>query len=100
MVIKSKYRGYEIEDIGGEWFFVESGKPVNEIPEYLLCGYCGKKNTKEGHDGCLGTLLNVMNACCGHGQTRETYVQFPDGTIIDGNFAKRFIEKLQTKYEE
>ena len=40
------------------------------------CGYCGKDNTPEGHDGCLGTLPGLMNACCGHGIESGTYVQF------------------------
>lgn len=41
-----------------------------------VCGYCGKKRTTEGHDGCIGTLKGVMNACCGHGEVRMAYVQF------------------------
>ena len=27
------------------------------------CGHCGLRRTVEGHDGCIGTLSNVMNAC-------------------------------------
>ena len=40
------------------------------------CTHCGKERTAEGHDGCVGTLPNVMNACCGHGKVNEAYVQF------------------------
>lgn len=40
------------------------------------CGECGLRPTIEGHDACIGTLPNVMNACCGHGGRNEPYVQF------------------------
>ncbi len=40
------------------------------------CGHCGMEKTIEGHDGCIGTLENVMNACCGHGETNLAYIQF------------------------
>lgn len=41
-----------------------------------VCGHCGLKRTPEGHDGCIGTLEGVMNACCGHGEDKVAYVQF------------------------
>lgn len=41
-----------------------------------FCTHCNKKRTKEGHDGCIGTLLGVANACCGHGEEAVAYVQF------------------------
>lgn len=41
-----------------------------------ICGHCGIKRTSDGHDGCIGTLSGVMNACCGHGEDRMAYVQF------------------------
>jgi len=40
------------------------------------CTHCGLKRTEEGHDGCLGTIPDVMNACCGHGIARCAYLQF------------------------
>lgn len=40
------------------------------------CGHCGLPRTKEGHDGCIGTLEGVKNACCGHGEEAVAYVQF------------------------
>lgn len=46
------------------------------------CGFCGLAKTPEGHDGCLGTLPGVMNACCGHGRPHEAYIQFEDGSRI------------------
>lgn len=41
-----------------------------------ICGHCNIPRTPEGHDGCIGTLENVRNACCGHGETKMAYVQF------------------------
>ena len=46
-----------------------------------------KRNTKEGHDGCLGTLPGIMNACCGHGDIDEAYVQFDKENRIAGSAA-------------
>jgi len=40
------------------------------------CVHCNKSPTIEGHDACIGTLENIMNACCGHGGRNEPYVQF------------------------
>ena len=66
----------------------------------MRCNYCGLPNTKEGHDGCIGTLKNVMNACCGHGHTRAAYVQFyhdnyknePNKKRIEGEEALKYIK--------
>lgn len=81
----STFRGHEIykgED--GEWFFSDTNERVDSAWAKRPCGYCLLPNTPEGHDGCLGTLPGVMNACCGHGELRGTYVQFPDGSSIYG----------------
>lgn len=46
------------------------------------CDHCGLDRTSEGHDGCIGTLPNVTNACCGHGGNAEgAYVQFSIGNF-------------------
>jgi len=62
-----------------------------------ICGHCGLKRTPEGHDGCIGTLPNVMNACCGHGETEMAYVQFWDDIwgdkSIEGQEALNYITK-------
>lgn len=57
--------------------------------QYGICAHCGKPPTPEGHDGCLGTLPEqvVMNACCGHGNDRQAYVQHWDGTASRGGDA-------------
>ncbi|MCP9290012.1 hypothetical protein [Gracilimonas sediminicola] len=57
------------------------------------CDHCGLDRTPEGHDGCIGTLDNVMNACCGHGETEMAYVQFNDKSRIAGQKALNYINK-------
>ena len=69
------HRGHEIvEASDGVWLYADTRQPVAKNPE-RPCGYCGKANTLEGHDGCIGTLPGVINACCGHGITVSAYVQ-------------------------
>lgn len=92
---KSHFRGYEIELVDGEWYFCDTKEPVAETWEKRACGHCGKYNTTEGHDGCLGTLPGVMNACCGHGRTNEAYVQLWDGYSIHGENAIKIMEILK-----
>jgi hypothetical protein len=92
--MRSTYRGHKIfhkgEDWGmiGEtpWYYVDTRQLVSENPN-RECGHCGKANTPEGHDGCLGTLKGVKNACCGHGHDSEAYIQFDDDTIVRGREA-------------
>lgn len=61
--------------------------------QFGTCAKCMKGPTKEGHDGCLGTLSgNIMNACCGHGNDRMAYIQYwgkngEGGKIIEGDEA-------------
>lgn len=75
MAAKSRWRGHEIVcDEVGLWHYCDTGQLVSEDPN-RDCGHCGLPNTKEGHDGCLGTLPGVANACCGHGVSAYAYVQ-------------------------
>ena len=69
----------------GRWLYVDGGR-VSDDPQ-RACGHCGKLVTPEGHDGCLGTLPGVTNACCGHGQDGDAYIQFDDGRAIRGSEA-------------
>lgn len=57
------------------------------------CNHCGKNRTKEGHDGCIGTLPSpdIMNACCGHGEVVMAYVQFYSKKRIAGKEALKYI---------
>ncbi len=83
MSVHARYRGYKITCIDNKWLYVDTKEPtVNN--ERSCCGYCHKQNTKEGHDSCLGTLIGVMNACCGHGEPSEAYIQFEKNWMIRG----------------
>lgn len=63
--------------------------------QFGICAKCGKLPTKEGHDGCIGTLPeeDVMNACCGHGDDSQAYIQFWDKPRISGADAMFYIEE-------
>jgi hypothetical protein len=64
--------------------------------QYGMCAKCKKLPTKDGHDGCLGTLDTeiVMNACCGHGDDSQAYVQFWDTHCIRGAAATKLLKGL------
>lgn len=86
-------RGHPIELKNGEWFYKDNETPT--VGNERSCGSCGKGNTKEGHDGCLGTIRGLMNACCGHGHKNEAYVQFLDGRILSGEDALTVLHILK-----
>lgn len=75
------------------WRFEDNGQPTAETWRTRACGACGRHATREGHDGCLGTLPLVRNACCGHGDTKKTYVQFAPGVSIHGRPAA-YVQRL------
>lgn len=82
-----KFRGWIIEHKEGALRFKDGSKVIDADWTKRPCGKCYKYFTPEGHDGCLGTLPGIMNACCGHGQTNEAYLQFWDGFCIRGEDA-------------
>lgn len=88
---KSYFRGHPIVFVGGVWRYADTKEPT--VGNERQCGHCEKENTKEGHDGCLGILPNVMNACCGHGNVDEAYVQFDKNKRISGSAAVAWIIK-------
>ena len=87
----SFFRGHPIFFNKDEWFYVDSGLPT--VGSDRQCGHCGKESTKEGHDGCVGTLPGVMNACCGHGIVSEAYIQFSPNHCLRGKDAINEIER-------
>jgi hypothetical protein len=93
----SKFRGHNIEVLNGIWVYSDTKEPTALNYKSRSCKNCGKNYTEEGHDGCLGTLKGIMNACCGHGNTDDAYVQFLDGFVIDGEDAK-IIQNILKKY--
>lgn len=83
------WRGHTIRRVGDtEVWLYGDGLVVSENID-RPCGHCGLANTHAGHDGCLGELPGVMNACCGHGHD-DPYVQFPDRTELRGEQALAF----------
>ena len=92
---KSHFRGNQIEFINNEFVYSDTKQPTAETHKDRPCGNGGKMETKEGHDACLGTLPGVMNACCGHGILSEAFVQFMDGTGINGVDAIIMINKMK-----
>ncbi len=93
MTARSKWFGHEIEFVGGEFVFSDTGEPTAGSDR--ACGHCYKRSTVEGHDACLGTLPGVKNACCGHGQVAEAYVQLVGGKHVQGLAAVKLIEQLR-----
>ena len=95
----SKYRGHKIKVKDGIWIYSDLNKPVESVKN-IRCGYCGSSKTKAGHDGCLGELPNIMNACCGHGNTDEMYIQYLNGVCVQGKEAFLVIKKLKKELKE
>ena len=98
-MIKSYTRGHATRVINGIWCFLDTKKPCKEETKERLCKNCGERPTKEGHDACLGTLIGVRNACCGHGDSNEAYIQFLDKKCIYGEDAVTVLNVLK-KYKK
>ena len=94
--MKSKWRGHKIKLKKGIWLYNDTNKPVRDNIN-ISCGFCGRPKTKEGYDACLGTLPGLTNACCGHGNIEEAYVQFSDGHSIDRQSADIIIKMLKRR---
>ena len=92
-------RGHPIyfDEAGRCWRYADNDEPTAETCATRPCGVCGEFATPEGHDPCIGTLPGVMNACCGHGQVVEAYIQFPDGSDIRGVAAVERMNQPQEK---
>lgn len=82
----SRWRGHAIQKMGARWVYSDSRLPVALRPD-RPCGFCRAPNTAHGHDACFGQLPGVMNACCGHGETKDAYVQMCDGRRFAGRHA-------------
>jgi len=96
-----KLRGHNIEIRNGEWCYSDNGESTAKTWKSRPCGFCGKHDTEEGHDGCLGYIPNLMNACCGHGSTKDVYIQNMDGSTLRGIDALNKIAEINLfKYLE
>ena len=92
ILITGFLRGHPIFLKNEEWFYEDTKMPT--VGNERVCGHCGRGDTKEGHDGCLGTLPGVMNACCGHGTADSAYIQFDPQTVVRGDEAIKVINQL------
>lgn len=80
----NQHRGHNIVQQENEsWIYVDTGQMVSQNPD-RRCGHCDLPNREDGHDSCLGVLPGVMNACCGHGDVRMSYVQLWPKETNDG----------------
>lgn len=79
-------RGHPIRFDGEQWCYINDDSPTVGAAE-RPCGHCGRARSPEGHDGCLGTVPGVVNACCGHGEDRRAYVVLASGKRLGGTEA-------------
>lgn len=89
------HRGHQmfLSELGRDWLYVDTGSKVSNDPK-RTCGHCGLDDTPEGHDGCLGDLPGMRNACCGHGREQDAYLVTDDGIRLDGLEAMRTFCRL------
>jgi len=97
----STFRGHPIRYCldRREFVYCDTDEPVEETWQDRPCAHCGLESTPEGHDGCLGTLDGVRNACCGHGETETAYVQFESGGELRGGKAVRYFDYVRGEGE-
>jgi len=85
MVAIAKHRGHSIrfDESTQTWIYSDCDIPVPDWKD-RPCGKCLESNTENGHDACIANMAGVKNACCGHGEPREAFVQFLDGRHLSG----------------
>lgn len=93
----STWRGHPIRQVGDSWIYTDTQEAVSANPE-RQCGHCNKPQTPEGHDPCIGTLPNVIGACCGHGSKDTAYVLFDNKDWLGGEEAiAYFVSKARDR---
>lgn len=70
------FRGHLVFYIDNEWRYSDGTIADGNA----ACVRCGKLPTKKGYDACLGYLLGVISACCGHG-VETPYLVFEEGKM-------------------
>lgn len=84
MTTRGHFRGHPIYS-DGEWRFCDTDEPTETTWKSRPCGHCGLMYPDpDGPDPCLGTLPGVRNACCGHGNRGQSYIQFTNGVVVRG----------------
>lgn len=97
MTITGKLRGHPMHWDGEQWRYTDTGEPTAATWHERPCGECGLHPTPEGHDPCLGTLPGVRNACCGHGDPDEAYIEFDCGVVVRGFVVAERQKQLEQK---
>lgn len=99
MAARGNLRGHPIYWDGEQYRYEDDNTPTVTGHKERDCDKCRLPNRKDGHDACLGELPSVMNACCGHGDVDEAYIQYPDNTRIAGEEAITEMNKLIARRE-
>lgn len=100
MTVKSYWRGHEIQFENNEWVYSDTKEPTLTTHHMRACGHCNMFATPEGHDACLWHIAGVRNACCGHGNVKEAYVQFLDSSSVEGEDAIKIMDVLKNYGED
>jgi hypothetical protein len=91
---RTMFRGHRIYLDEGQFRYDDTGELTEVAWVVRPCGACGRSDTAEGHDGCLGSLVGVANACCGHGRPGDAYVQLISGVRVGGSDAVDLMRSL------
>lgn len=93
VVATSRVRGHPVrwDSCLEVWRYSSDGAIA--YAEDRVCSHCGDPATADGHDSCISSLAEAENACCGHGDTVNAYVQFRDGHLIRGSDAVRYFHE-------
>lgn len=99
MTATASWRGHAVmfDETRKTWVYSDDGTSVADTWQERPCGHCGEHATAKGHDACIANLPGVMNACCGHGDPIDAYVQFRDGREpLKGREAIEFQREYRT----
>ncbi len=66
-----------------ELVYKDNGLSVIES-DPRACTKCGRKSGYREPDLCLSKLPGVKNACCGHGDIKNAYIEFDNGIVVRG----------------
>lgn len=85
-------RGHRIlgPDSEGNYVYADDGTDAEVRRD--TCGRCGRADTPEGFDGCLGEIAGLEGACCGHGNIEECYVDTGEGVVLRGQEAENWLK--------
>jgi len=81
----SSLRGHKIYWDGKEFRYSDNHTATAGDRQSRDCGSCALPNRKDEHDACIGELPgDVINACCGHGEVTEAYIQYSNKPSLRG----------------